>query len=99
MKSITVKRGDSTMVICSPISVGKMNFENNKWEHQKMELTEDEELQSCYRQLISEIKREEFNRNIKSLVLGYLGYNENDVTGIQLIVNGNNKCEMSISFK
>lgn len=95
MKSIIIKNEGS--VTCYT-SGWKYHVKENG-EHEPIEETEEEQMQTCYQQLISDIKRKEFDETMKSLILNHVGWDKKDCNNICIKITGKDGryCEMNIS--
>lgn len=96
MKSIIVKTENGVACYMSPIRFS-INEDNTRT---KIEQTDEEELQYCYQSLIDDVKRKEFDKSMKLLILSYLGWEEEKCENIKIVVDGIKNCrhcEMNIS--
>lgn len=75
MKSIIVKTENGVKAYMSPISSTQYNTETG--ENKKIELTDEESEQLCYQSLISDVKRQEFDKILIFLVKNYFRNTEN----------------------
>lgn len=92
MKHIVVRHSDKSV---SVYSCGTITKSGNV-----IDVTEDEETQSCYDSLISDIKRKEFDKNIESLLVNYLGdYTMDEWVSISInvsYINDSKHCQIGV---
>jgi hypothetical protein len=96
MKTITVKSESSVSIYSSGTN---FQFNSETGEQQRIEQSEEEDLQNCYRSLIDDIKNKEFDKNIIRLLPDRIG-NMEEWDNIKIEVSfsdKNRRCEMNIS--
>lgn len=90
---MVVKRDGKESYYCAPIVSHR--DESGKWVHRCLEGQELE--QANYQSLIDDIRREEFEKAMKSLILGYKNWDEKEVDNIKIVITGSKgHCEMNI---
>jgi len=87
MKSIIVKTENGVKAYMSPISNTQYNTETG--ESKKIELTDEEAEQHCYQSLISDVKRQQFDKQLIFLLNDYFGDIDN-WTNIQVKLSFSN---------
>lgn len=96
MKFIAVKHKDGSVSGYSCGTRHTWSEETKEWKH--IERTEEEETQQCYENLIDDIKRKEFEKNLISIIGNYYELGEK-WKNIKIEITGNGTCEMNISNK
>jgi hypothetical protein len=78
----------------SPIYSGTFNTETG--EKTKVELTEEQEIQHCYQSLIDDVRREEFDKSLISLIKNYMGEID-EWTNIKIEVSFSNTRQLMLN--
>lgn len=96
MKSIIVKIENGAAIYTSGIK--HTSEGNGEWK--LVEETDEEQMQHCYDALVGDVKRQEFNKTMKLLILSYLRWPEGECENIQIVVTpfgkSSRRCEMNI---
>lgn len=93
MKTLTLKGENYNTVFCSGIH-SRINEDGTST---IIEMSEEEELQQCVESIAVHVKRKEFDKVIKTIILNHLDWPEDEWDSIKIIVSGPKRgCEMNI---